>query len=69
MYKNYCSQLEQQRKNEKMSDLEELWGKLKNAKDCKSILKQCLTQEIYDQLKDKKTSLGGTLADCIRSGK
>lgn len=51
-----------------MSDLEELWKKLKEAKDCKSLLKKHLTEERYNQLKDKKTSLGGTLADCIRSG-
>lgn len=24
---------------------------------------------MYEKLKDKKTKLGGTLADCIRSGK
>jgi hypothetical protein len=42
--------------------------RLAGLKDCKSILKKCLTKEIYEQLKDKKTSLGGTLADCIRSG-
>lgn len=74
MYKNYCNQLEQQKQpqQEKMSDLAELWKKLSGAKypdECKSLLKQCLTQELFDQLKDKKTSLNGTLADCIRSGK
>ncbi|XP_071137967.1 arginine kinase-like [Mytilus edulis] len=73
MYKNYCNQLEQQKQpqQEKMSDLAELWKKLSGAKypdECKSLLKQCLTQELFDQLKDKKTSLNGTLADCIRSG-
>ena len=52
-----------------MSDLATLWGKLEAAKDSKSLLKKHLTKEIYEQLKDKKTSFGGTLAHCIRSGK
>lgn len=68
MYKNYCNQLEQQNKQDKMGEVAELWAKLDGSSDCKSILKKCLTKEIYEQLKDKKTSLGGTLADCIRSG-
>jgi len=60
--------LEQQNNQDKMGEVAELWAKLNGASDCKSILKKCLTKEIYEQLKDKKTSLGGTLADCIRSG-
>ena len=60
--------MEQQNKQDKMGEVAELWAKLDGASDCKSILKKCLTKEIYEQLKDKKTSLGGTLADCIRSG-
>ncbi|XP_062591518.1 taurocyamine kinase-like [Saccostrea cucullata] len=48
--------------------LEELWNKLKNATDCKSLLKKHLTPEIYEQLKDKKTKFGGTLLHCIQSG-
>lgn len=52
-----------------MSDLATLWGKLEAAKDSKSLLKKHLTKEIYEQLKDKKTAKGGTLAHCIRSGK
>jgi hypothetical protein len=36
--------------------------------DAKSLLKKCLTQDVFDQLKDKKTSKGATLADVIRSG-
>jgi hypothetical protein len=68
MYKNYCNQLEQQNKQDKMGEVAELWAKLDGASGCKSILKKCLTKEIYEQLKDKKTKLGGTLADCIRSG-
>ncbi|KAJ8315075.1 hypothetical protein KUTeg_007225 [Tegillarca granosa] len=46
-----------------------LYKKLKEAKEgCHSLLKKYLTQEVYDELKDKKTGLGGTLLDCIRSG-
>ncbi|KAK3098709.1 hypothetical protein FSP39_022290 [Pinctada imbricata] len=46
----------------------ELWKKLHEATDCSSLLKKYLTPECYDKLKDRKTSLGGTLADCIQSG-
>ncbi|XP_014664937.1 PREDICTED: arginine kinase-like [Priapulus caudatus] len=35
---------------------------------CKSMLKKFLTKEVVDSLKDKKTSLGATLKDCISSG-
>lgn len=51
-----------------MSDLPTLWGKLEAAKDSKSLLKKHLTKDIYEQLKDKKSKFGGTLAHCIRSG-
>lgn len=51
-----------------MSDLAELYAKLQASETCKSLLKKHLTQERYEELKDKKTSFGGTLADCIRSG-
>ncbi|OWF45839.1 Arginine kinase [Mizuhopecten yessoensis] len=51
-----------------MASLDELWGKLKAATDSKSLLKKNLTEEIYNELKDKKTGCGGTLAECIRSG-
>ncbi|XP_064602843.1 arginine kinase-like [Liolophura sinensis] len=50
-----------------MADLPELWNKLSST-DSQSLLKKHCTQEVYDKLKDKKTSNGGTLADCIRSG-
>jgi creatine kinase len=33
-----------------------------------SFLKDCLTKEIYDKLKDKKTASGCTLAQCIKTG-
>ncbi len=48
--------------------LEELWNKLKNATDCKSLLKKYLTPEVYEKLKGKKTKCGGTLKECIQSG-
>ncbi|XP_071112334.1 taurocyamine kinase-like [Haliotis cracherodii] len=51
-----------------MASVEELWAKLDGAADCKSLLKNNLTKERYEALKDKKTKFGGTLADCIRSG-
>lgn len=39
-----------------------------NKPEVKSMLKKHLTPEIFDQLKDKKTSRGVTINDCIRSG-
>ena len=82
MYRHYIEQLErfnevqkpafpQQlhcQQTDKMSDLPELWDKL-SKNESKSLLKKHLTEERYNALKDKKTKLGGTLADCIRSGK
>nr|KAG5704960.1 hypothetical protein BaRGS_022802 [Batillaria attramentaria] len=48
---------------------DQLWEKLqKEGKDSKSLLKKHLTEDLYKELKDKKTKFGGTLADCIRSG-
>lgn len=38
------------------------------ASDSKSLLKKHLTREIFDKLKNKKTSFGSTLLDCIQSG-
>lgn len=37
--------------------------------DSKSLLKKYLTREVFDALKNKKTSFGSTLLDCIQSGK
>ncbi|XP_064598124.1 arginine kinase-like [Liolophura sinensis] len=51
-----------------MSDLPQLWKKLRATKESKSLMSKYLTPEIYEKLKDKKTKLGGTLTDCIRSG-
>lgn len=39
------------------------------ASDSKSLLKKYLTRELFDQLKNKKTSFGSTLLDVIQSGK
>ena len=51
-----------------MASTEELLKTLNAAADCKSLMKKNLTQDIQKNLKDKKTKLGGTLGDCIRSG-
>lgn len=50
-----------------MEKLESGFQKLK-ASDSKSLLKKYLTQEVFDKLKDKKTSYGSTLLDCVQSG-
>lgn len=42
---------------------------VKGGKDVKSLLNKNLTDKVLDELKDKKTTFNGTLADCIRSGK
>jgi len=51
-----------------LEKLEAGFKKLEAATDCKSLLKKYLTKEIFDALKDKKTSLGATLLDVIQSG-
>ncbi|XP_058835975.1 arginine kinase 1 isoform X1 [Topomyia yanbarensis] len=38
------------------------------ASDSKSLLKKYLTKEVFEALKNKKTSFGSTLLDCIQSG-
>lgn len=38
------------------------------ASDSKSLLKKYLTRAVFDSLKNKKTSFGSTLLDCIQSG-
>lgn len=35
---------------------------------CKSLLKKCMTREIFNSIKELKTPLGTTLLDCIQSG-
>ena len=47
--------------------LDELWTALDKS-DSQSLLKKCLTPDVYNKLKNKKTKLGGTLAHCINSG-
>nr|ATG85037.1 arginine kinase [Conus lividus] len=47
-----------------MSELKKLYDRLTH----ESLLKKNLTPDVFELLKDKKTTLGGTLADCIRSG-
>lgn len=51
--------------------LMELWKRLQNPPPdvvCKSLLKRHLTHERFEELKNRKTKHGGTLAECIRSG-
>lgn len=38
------------------------------ASDSKSLLKKHLSREVFDKLKNQKTSFGSTLLDCIQSG-
>jgi hypothetical protein len=49
--------------------IEEAYNKLQESTECNSLLKKHLTKEIKDKLKYKKSKLGGTLLDVIRSGK
>ncbi|KAK3786729.1 hypothetical protein RRG08_000937 [Elysia crispata] len=49
-------------------EAEELFKQLSSAENCQSLLHKHLTQAVLDKLKEKKTSLGGTLANCIKSG-
>lgn len=75
MYRNYITQLDQQKGGKQQGKMagqveetqQQLWEKL-NKGESKSLLKKHLTPELYEQLKDKKTGLGGTIGDCIRSG-
>lgn len=50
-----------------MTKLEDGFAKLQ-ASDSKSLLKKYLTREVFDALKEKKTSFGSTLLDCVQSG-
>lgn len=51
-----------------LAKLEAGFKKLQDAKDCKSLLKKYLTQEVFDKLKTRKTGMGATLLDVIQSG-
>jgi len=46
---------------------DELYARLRNS-NSGSLLKKHLTPSVYEKLKDKVTTYGGSLADCIRSG-
>lgn len=48
--------------------IEDAYKKLQEHPECKSLLKKYLTQDVVDKLKYKKTQLGATLYDVIRSG-
>lgn len=50
-------------------EAESLFQKLSEASESKCLLKKHLTKGVLDKLKNKKTQRGGTVADCIRSGK
>lgn len=51
-----------------IAKLEEGFQKL-CASNSSSLLKKHLNKEIFDKLKNKKTSFGSTLLDCVQSGK
>lgn len=53
-----------------IKQIEEAYAKLNGpeAANCHSLLKKHLTKEVVEKLKNKKTKLGATLYDCIRSG-
>jgi len=42
--------------------------RLQDSKDCHSLLKKYLTQDVFDKLKSRKTAMGATLLDVIQSG-
>ena len=48
--------------------LEQCWDMLQKG-DSKSLLKKHLTPTVYNKYKKVATNFGGTLAECIRSGK
>ncbi|XP_065219264.1 arginine kinase isoform X2 [Planococcus citri] len=52
---------------ETLDKLEDGFKLLRNS-DSKSLLKKYLTQDVFENLKNKKTSYGSTLLDCIQSG-
>ncbi|XP_068215442.1 uncharacterized protein [Palaemon carinicauda] len=49
------------------SNLQEEYEKFKDV-ESNSLLKKYLTQEVFDSIKDRVTSKGATLLDCIKSG-
>ncbi|GFR98251.1 arginine kinase [Elysia marginata] len=46
----------------------EMFEHLSKAKSCKSLVKKHLTKDVYEKLKEKKTTHEATLGDCIISG-
>ncbi|XP_039437019.1 arginine kinase Lit v 2-like [Culex pipiens pallens] len=44
------------------------FDKLKEDEACTSLLKKHLTEEVFNELKEKKTALKSTLLDCVQSG-
>lgn len=52
-----------------IKEIEDGYKTLQESKDCKSLLKKHLTKEIMDELKSKKSNMGATLMDVIRSGR
>lgn len=52
-----------------LAKLEAGFRKLQDAKDCKSLLKKHLTEEVFNKLKNLQTGMGATLLDVIQSGK
>ncbi|XP_076307471.1 arginine kinase-like [Tachypleus tridentatus] len=51
-----------------LDKLEAGFKKLQEASDCKSLLKKHLSKEIFDNIKNRKTSMGASLLDVIQSG-
>uniref|UniRef100_A0AC34FII7 Arginine kinase n=1 Tax=Panagrolaimus sp. ES5 TaxID=591445 RepID=A0AC34FII7_9BILA len=53
-----------------LKQIDEAYAKLNGPEGakCNSLLKKHLTKETVEKLKNKKTKLGATLYDCIRSG-
>jgi hypothetical protein len=48
--------------------IEDAYKSLQSHPECKSLLKKYLTKDVVDKCKGKKTKLGATLYDVIRSG-
>ncbi|GFO45353.1 Arginine kinase [Plakobranchus ocellatus] len=66
---NNAGSSDAEKEEERILNLDELWQRLCDAPpECHSLLKKNLTQEIFDDLKDKSSKFNGRLEDCIRSG-
>lgn len=51
-----------------LEKLEAGFRRLQDAKDCKSLLKKHLSEEVFEKLKNLQTGMGATLLDVIQSG-